>query len=146
MNPAKVYLAQSDTTAGFLSQNRDRLLHVKRRDSKKPFIISVSSFKNLKEFVRVPKNHRKFIRRVKKTTIVYPNSLAIRVVQDKEHLRFLQKFSWLYTTSSNISGESFDKRRALELADIIVYDKRGFFEDTPSKIYKCGKISKRRLR
>ena len=146
MDPTKVYLAQSDTTVGFLSQNSEKLREIKNRASKKPFIISVDSFETLKKFVRVPKNHRRFIRKSKKTTFVYPKNIAIRVVKDKNHLNFLKKIKWCYTTSANPSGGAFCLDFAKENADVVVEDERGFFEDTPSKIIKCGKISKRRLR
>ncbi len=146
MNPTRVYLAQSDTTVGFLSQDSKRLSLIKQREPKKPFIISVDSFETLKSFVRVPKKHKKFIRRTKKTTIVYPKNLAIRVTKQENHLKFLKKIKWCYTTSANLSGEGFDRDFALRGADVIVLDNRDFFEDTPSKIIKCGKITKRRLR
>ena len=146
MNPAVIYLAQTDTTVGFLSQNRDALLHVKKRDIKKEFIISVDSFKTLKKFTRVPQKYKKFIRRAKKTTIVYPKNLAIRVVKDKEHLKFLKKLKWTYSTSSNPSGQDFEREFAKEKADVIIYNKLDFDEKKPSMIVKCAKISKRRLR
>jgi len=146
MNPAVVYLVQTDTTAGFLSQNKDRLREIKNRNSSKRFIISVDSFETLKNFTRVPKKHRKFIRRARKTTIVYPNHQAIRVVKSKRHLRFLKRIKWAYSTSSNPSGEAFSERFAKDNADVILYNKYGFDEKNPSKIIKCGKITKRRLR
>jgi tRNA A37 threonylcarbamoyladenosine synthetase subunit TsaC/SUA5/YrdC len=146
MNPAVIYLAQTDTTVGFLSQNKEALLHVKKRDAKKEFIISVDSFKTLKNFTRIPQKYKKQIRRAKKTTIVYPKNIAIRVVKDKEHLKFLKKIKWAYSTSSNPSGKEFRIDFAQEKADVIVYDKIDLSEKNPSIIIKCGKISKRRLR
>ncbi len=146
MNPAVVYLAQTDTTVGFLSQNRDKLSRIKNRDIKKKFIISVDSFKTAKIFVRVPQKYKKMIRRVKQLTIVYPNNQAIRVIKDKSHLKFLKKLKWTYSTSANMANTSFDETYAKHKADIILYDKLGFFEKNPSIIIKCGKISKRRLR
>jgi len=146
MNPAVVYLVQTDTTVGFLSQSDDRLSSIKTRRAKKGFIISVCSLKILKSFIRVPKIHRKLARRAKKTTIVYPNNLAIRVIQDREHLKFLEKIEWAYSTSSNPSGKGFDEIFAKDRADVIIYNKSGFSEKNPSKIIKCGKMSKRRLR
>jgi len=146
MNPAVIYLAQTDTTVGFLSQNKNALLHVKKRDIKKEFIISVDSFKTLKIFTRIPKKYKKFIRKAKKTTIVYPKNIAIRVVKDKEHLKFLKKIKWVYSTSSNKAGEDFKRDFAKEKADVIIYNKLDFDEKNPSMIVKCGRISKRRLR
>ncbi len=146
MSPAKIYLLQTDTTAGFLSQDKDKLSHVKQREKNKKFIISVDSFKTLKKFTKIPQIHKKMIRRSVKTTFVYPNNLAIRVVKNKEHLKFLQKIKWVYSTSSNKAGEGFCSSFAKTKADVILYNKFGFTQKTSSKIIKCGRISKRRLR
>ncbi|MDX1808438.1 MAG: Sua5/YciO/YrdC/YwlC family protein [Sulfurospirillaceae bacterium] len=146
MNPAKVYLVQTDTTAGFLSQNKEKLSLIKKRDKNKQFIISVDSFDTLKKFTRVPKTHKKLIRRASKTTFVYANNLAIRVVKDERHLEFLRKIKWSYSTSSNESGKRFDESFVKDNAEIILYTKYGFSENTPSVIIKCGKTAKERLR
>jgi len=146
MNPALVYLAQTDTTAGFLSQDEKKLKQIKNRVDKKRFIASVDSLKTLKTFTRIPKIHRKMIRRAKKTTIVYQNNQAIRVVKNKNHLRFLKKIRWAYSTSSNATGLEFEESFAKKNADVIIYNKYGFHEKKSSTIVKCGKITKRRLR
>ena len=146
VDPKKLFLAQTDTTVGFLSQDSKRLANIKKRDFKKPFLISVDSFETLKKFVRVPKKYKKFVRRSQKTTFVYPKGLALRVVKDKSHLKFLKKFRWLYSTSANFSGKKFNLDFAFKVADIVVKDERGFFEGKPSKIVKLGKANKKRLR
>jgi len=146
INPALVYLTQTDTTAGFLSQNSKKLKQIKNRVDKQGFIISVDSFETLKTFTRIPKIHRKMIRRAKKTTIVYQNNLAIRVVKNEEHLKFLKKIRWTYSTSSNSAGCEFEENFAKNSADVIIYSRYGFNEKISSKIVKCGKITKRRLR
>lgn len=146
MNPEKVYLVQTDTTAGFLSQNQEKLSQIKQRDQNKQFIISVDSFDTLKRFTRVRKIHKKMIRRASKSTFIYTRDLAIRVVRNEKHLRFLKKIKWTYSTSSNESGKRFDENFAKAKADIILYTKDGFSENSPSVIIKCGKRSKMRLR
>ena len=146
MNPDLVYLAQTETTAGFLSQNAEALSRIKNRPSGKSFLISVDSLQTLRSFTRVPKQHKNHIRRAKKTTFAYPCGLAIRVVKDEEHLQFLQKFKWSYSTSSNPSGKGFDEAFATEKADVILFTCKGFFEDKPSSIYKLGKRKMRKLR
>jgi len=146
MNPDLVYLAQTETTAGFLSQNAEALVKTKNRPSSKSFLMSVDSLKTLQTFTRVPKAHKSLIRRAKKTTFVYPCGLAIRVIQDKEHLQFLQKLKWSYSTSSNPSGKGFDRAFAVEKADVIVFTCKGFFESKPSSILKLGKQKMRKLR
>ncbi|WP_345741178.1 Sua5/YciO/YrdC/YwlC family protein [Nitrosophilus kaiyonis] len=141
-----MYLAQTDTTVGFLSQNAKKLSNIKKRDPNKPFLISVDSFKTLKNFSRVPKKFKKEIRRAKKTTFIYPNAKAIRVIKDKHHLDFLKKFEWMYSTSANESGKKFDKNFAIKVCDIIVEDIRGFFEGKPSRLIKVGKKRKIKIR
>jgi len=146
MNPDLVYLAQTETTAGFLSQNADALARIKNRPQGKTFLISVDSLQTLRSLTRVPKRHKKHIRRAKKTTFAYPCGLAIRVVKDKEHLQFLQKLKWSYSTSSNPSGKGFDEAFAEEKADVVLFTGKGFFEDKPSSIYRLGKVKMRKLR
>ena len=146
MNPDLVYLAQTETTAGFLSQNADALARIKNRPQGKTFLISVDSLQTLRSLTRVPKRHKKHIRRAKKTTFAYPCGLAIRVVKDKEHLQFLQKLKWSYSTSSNPSGKGFDEAFSEEKADVVLFTCKGFFEDKPSSIYRLGKVKMRKLR
>ena len=146
MNPDLVYLAQTETTAGFLSQNADVLARIKNRPSGKSFLISVDSLTTLRSFTRVAQAHKNRVRRATKTTFAYPCGLAIRVVKDETHLQFLKKLKWSYSTSSNPSGKGFDEVFAEEKADVIVYTKKGFYEDKPSSIYRLGKERKKRLR
>ncbi len=146
MNPDLVYLTQTDTTAGFLSQNEAALSHKKKRPSEKPFLISVDSLKTLCQFTRVPKECKSKIRRAKKTTFVYPSGLAIRVIKDEEHLAFMRKLKWSFSTSSNPSGEAFNESFAQEKADVILFTCKGFFEFEPSSILKIKKIKIKKLR
>ncbi len=146
MDPKRLYLAQTDTTVGFLSQDAKRLASTKGRPAHKAFIIAVSSAKNLKDFVRVPKKWRKLVRQAKRTTFAYPNGKAVRVVKDSEHKKFLDHFGWMYSTSANPSGKNFDEAWARQQADVIVEDKRGFFEGKPSKILRLGRTRAMRIR
>ena len=146
MNPDLVYLAQTETTAGFLSQNVDALIQTKNRPSGKSFLMSVDSLFILRSFTRVPTLHKNLVRRSKKTTFAYPCGLAIRVVKDEAHLEFLRKLKWSYSTSSNPSGKGFDEAFAKEKADVIDFTCKGFFEDKPSMIYRLGRVKKKRLR
>ena len=146
MDPKKLYLAQTDTTVGFLSQDAKRLAAAKGRPAHKAFIIAVSSAKNLKNFVRVPKKWRKLVRQARRTTFAYPNGKAVRVVKNSEHRRFLDNFGWMYSTSANPSGKNFDEAWARQQADVVVEDKRGFFEGKPSKILRLGRTRVMRLR
>ncbi len=146
MNPKRVYLAQTDTTVGFLSQDAARLAHIKGRAPTKPFLITVATLAQLKNFARIPAKHRKRVRHAKRTTFVYPNGQAVRYVGEGAHQKFLQKFGWMYSTSANPSGGEFDEAWARKQADVIVEDNRGFCEGRPSHIVKLGKVKKRKLR
>lgn len=139
-----LFLAQSDTTAGFLSQNPQIINLAKGREGKE-VLLEVDSLQTLKSFVRIPQRHKSLVRRAKKTTFIYPNSKALRVVRDEKHLEFLHCFKALYSSSANPSGEGFSLEFALQKAEAIIEDSRGFFEDIPSKIYKLNtKTIKRR--
>ena len=146
MDANKIYLTKTDTTVGFLSQDYKKLNKIKKRKINKKILIEVDSLNTLKNFTRVPEKFKKQIRRAKKTTFIYPKGESFRIVKDKRHLEFLQKFKWMYSTSANLSGEKFDKKWAVKMADIIVEDKEGFFEGEASRIYKINNFSIKRVR
>ena len=146
MNPNNIYLTQTDTTVGLLSQNKEKLNYIKNRPLNQPILREVDSLETLKSFVRVPKMHKKRIRRSKKTTFIFPNGESFRVVKDNRHLEFLKKFKWMYSTSANLHGKKFNEKWAKEIADIIVEDKRGFFEGKASNIYKISRNRIKKIR
>lgn len=144
MDSSLVYLVQTDTTVGFSSLNGEKLSFIKQRPTSKKILHTVDSFKILNQNARVPKAFRKIIRNSKKTTFVYPNLKSFRVVSNKSKFYdFIHKFGILYSTSANKTAESFDKEFAILGADILVEDKRDFFETKASKIVK---VSKKRLK
>ena len=140
-----IYLAQTDTTAGFLSDKKEELQKIKPRNNK-PFLLTTTTFKTLKNLSRVPKQHKKTVRRAKKTTFIYPNNKAIRVVKDDIHEKFLKDFDYLYSTSANRSGKDFDEEFAKNIADVIVEDRRGFSQEKSSSLVKLSKNKKTKLR
>ena len=146
MKKNKIYLAQTDTTAGFLSRDYKKLNKIKKRALNQKILIETDSLKTLKNFVRVPEKFKKKVRRSKKTTFIYPNKNSYRVVKDNKHLEFLKKFKWLYSTSANISGEKFDKKWAFNQADIVIENKNGLFEGEASKIYKINNFKIKKIR
>ena len=146
LNQQLVYLTQTDTTVGFLSQNSEKLSASKQRDNSQAFIKCVDSLNTLQQFTRVPRKYKNFVRRSSRITIVYPNNQAIRVVKDENHLKFLSKFKWFYSSSANKTKKNFDEKYAKEKADIIVEDKRGLFEGQASVMIKINNASARRLR
>lgn len=140
-----LFLAQSDTTLGFLSQDASKINLAKGRKSQK-VLIEVDSLATLRAFSRIPQKHKNIIRRIKKTTFIYPKGQAIRVIKDPLHLRFLSSMRWFYSSSANPTKESYNPSFAHQKADVIIQDKRGFFEGKPSKIYKINSHSLKRIR
>ena len=69
-----IFLAQTDTTAGFLSKDYKELNRAKRREQDQPCVLATAKFSELKNFVRVPQKFKNFVRRAKKTTFIYANS------------------------------------------------------------------------
>jgi tRNA A37 threonylcarbamoyladenosine synthetase subunit TsaC/SUA5/YrdC len=141
-----VFLVQTDTTVGLLSKNAQKLAKVKKRDEKQPFLESVATFKELKEQARIPKKFKKLVRRKKKTTFVYPNKKALRVVKSSPHQDFLKKFGRMYSTSANKTGYEFDFSWIKDRVDIIVYDAKGFAQKSSSSLYQLNRQKMRRLR
>lgn len=142
----KVFLVQTDTTVGFLSQNEQALADIKERPSTKPFVQVTSSLKTLKTLVHVANKHKNRVRRSEKTTFVYSNNKAIRVVKDEEHAKFIRPYGWFYSTSANEKSLSYDKEFAILKSDIIIEDKKGLYEGASSSIYKLFKNKIQRLR
>ena len=142
----RVFLVQTDTTVGLLSQNHQALAQIKERSEKKPFVTVTSSLKILKTLARVPVKHKNLVRRSKKSTFVYSNNRAIRVVKDARHAQFIKPFSWFYSTSANKKGLSFHQEFAFMKSDIIVENIQGLFEGESSSIYRLYKEKLERLR
>jgi len=142
----RIFLVQTDTTVGFLSQDANRLAEIKERSIDKPFVQVCSSFKTLKNISRIPKKYKNIVRRSKKTTFVYPNNLAVRVVKDNLHVEFIKKYEWFYSTSANAKNFSYDEKFAYLKSDIIVEDINGLYEGESSKIYRLSRDKIKRLR
>ena len=143
---SKVYLVQTDTTVGFLSQDTTRLAAIKERDPSKPFIQSFDTLKTYTDLGgRVPHRFKNSLRRSKSSTFVIKNR-AVRIVNNGEHHDFLSKYGWMYSTSANEKGTSFNKGFALKHADIVIEDVRGLYEGQASAIYKINNITRKQLR
>ena len=140
----KVFLTQTDTTIGFVSQNPDRLTEIKQRPPHKHYIKAVNSLHTLKTFARVPQKHRNRVRRSKKTTFIMPNTNSYRVIRDKHHLLLLDRLKWAYTTSANLSNEAYDESFARNMADIIIEPIKQ--NSQASKIFRLGKYTLKRIR
>ena len=138
------FLVQSDTTVGFVSSSKKVLCDLKKRSANKPFLQVCTSLRDLQALVRVPSRYKNLVRRSQKTTFIYPkqhsHSLAIRVVKEAKHKRFLDKLSAkvVFSTSANLTGKEFDAEHALKNADIVVHQGEPFASNTPSKIFKIS--------
>ena len=95
---------------------------------------------------RVAKKHRKRVRRTPNKNTYIIKDEAYRVITEPHHREFLKKFKWIYSSSANESGKHFDEKFAIKNADVLVIDKRGYFEDTPSAIYKLSKTKIEKIR
>lgn len=141
-----IYLTQTDTTVGFLSTSPEKLAEAKKRDVNQPFLLCVDSFKKQKKLARTPKKFRSLVRRSKKTTFLYPNKKAIRVVKDETHNQLLKKFDFLYSTSANENKKTFSLSFALDKADIMIETSQDFHETTSSAIMILSKTKIHTLR
>lgn len=140
----KVFLTQTDTTIGFVSQNADRLSQIKQRPPHKHYIKAVNSLGTLKSMARVPSAHKNRVRRAKKTTFIMPDGDSYRVIRDRHHLLLLNRLGWAYTTSANLSGSEYDEDFAKEHADVIITPLQATKQ--ASKIYKLGNTRLKRIR
>ncbi|MEA3455433.1 MAG: Sua5 YciO YrdC YwlC family protein [Campylobacterota bacterium] len=141
-----VFLTQTDTTTGFVSQSAGRLTQVKQRPPHKHYIKALPSLWALKSLVRVPERHKNRIRRSRQTTFIFPNGDSYRIIKEKYHLSLIQKLGWAYTTSANLSGESFDLNFADDAADIIVGYPNKKNIKSASAILKLNNIRLKRIR
>lgn len=147
MDKNSIFLIQTDTTVGFLSKDHDRLSQTKGRSNTKKTLEVVSDLKTLSIYTRVPNRSKNMVRRSKRTTFIYPNGKAFRVVdRDSNHNIFLKRFGKFYSTSANYTGKSFDYSFAYKNCDIAVENKEGYSETTPSKIYKLNNFSIKKIR
>lgn len=147
MDSKLVYLAQTDTTVGFLSSDDKKLSSIKQRDPKQKILQVVDSLTTLKTKTRIPSKFKRKVRNSKKTTFIYQNGLSFRVVDKAtKHHNFIQKFGSLYSTSANKTKEKFELNFALDHSDIIVYNQEPFFETSGSKIFKINNKNIKKIR
>ena len=92
----------------------------------------------------MPAKFKNLVRRARKTTFLYQNFKAVRVVKDCAHEEFLGLFDWLYSSSANLNGQNFDETWARAAADEVV--DQNFSQNASSKIYKISKTKILRIR
>jgi len=127
-------LTPTDTTIGFVSQNSQKIDKAKKRPKNKHYIKALNSLKTLKEFSRVPNRYKNRVRRAKKSSFIIKSN-SFRVVRDTKHNLLLDRFKWVYSSSANLSGETFDEVYARSVAEVIVFEP-DIKPSHPSKIYR----------
>jgi len=132
-----LYLTQTDTTIGFVSQDSSKIDIAKKRLPNKHYIRVVNSLQTLKSFTRVPQKYKNRIRRSRQTTFIMPNGYSFRVVKDSRHNFLLDRLEYAYSSSANLSGEDYDPDYAKEQAKIIVCEPHTQ-RNKASKIYRLG--------
>lgn len=141
----KVFLAQTDTTVGFLSQDAERLVVIKMRPQEKPFLKVYASLRRLRNDIRVPERFKSKVRHARRTTFVV-NDQAFRYVTDPHHARLIRPFGWLYSTSANESGKGYESDFCRTVSDIVIEDTRGLSEKSSSRIYRLTRNKIKKLR
>ena len=132
-----LYLTQTDTTIGFVSQDSQKIDQAKKRLSNKHYIRVVNSLKSLKTFSRVPQKHKNRVRRSTRSTFIFPQGESFRVVKGTKHNLLLNRVKWLYSSSANLSGAVYDEDYAKKKAEAIVSFPNGNSGEA-SKIYRLG--------
>ena len=133
----KLFLTQTDTTIGFVSQNPSKIDQAKKRLPNKHYIRVVNSLETLKTFTRIPQQHKNRVRRAKGTTFIFPQGDSFRVVKGTKHNLLLDRVKWLYSSSANLSGAVYDETYAKKMTEIIVNFPNGNSGES-SKIYRLG--------
>jgi tRNA A37 threonylcarbamoyladenosine synthetase subunit TsaC/SUA5/YrdC len=147
MDPDFIYLAQTDTTVGLLSQHDLKLVNAKKRAPGKSFIKAFDSLGTLKSNIKIQKKHRKTVRRATRTTFLAGlETESFRVIKDSAHRRLVSKFGWLYTTSANESTKEFNLTFVVENSDVMVLFANGYASRKPSMILKLLKEKIKKVR
>ena len=137
-----LYLTQTDTTIGFVSQNPYKIDQAKKRLPNKHYICVVNSLETLKTFTRVPQKYKNHLRRSKQTTFIMPNGRSFRVVKDTKHNLLLDRIKWLYSSSANLSGAVYSEEYANKMTEVVVC----FPDKTSRKASRIYRLSQIRLR
>jgi len=140
---SSVILTQTDTTVGFISQNNNKLAHIKERSSSKPFIKVYNSFKHIK--IRIPQNKKNLVRRSSKTTFIVKNN-AFRIDSTHKYSQILRELKWHYSTSANENSKKFNREFCEDKADILIENKNGLHELSSSRLLKINNIKIKVLR
>ena len=138
-------LAQTDTTIGFLCENQAPIDKAKNRH--RHTLREARDFATLRTITRIPRAHRRFVRRSRRTSFIYPNGCGVRVVaSESPHQSLLGYYPLLFSSSANRHTKRFDLSYALQMCAMYVLDSRGWSEREPSVILRLGKHKKQKIR
>ena len=140
-----LYLTQTDTTIGFVSQDSSKIDKAKKRPPNKYYICVVNSLKTLQQFTRVPTKYKNRVRRSKRTTFIMPNGMSFRVIKESEHNLLLDRLGWAFSSSANLSGAGYDEWYARDRAEVIVASPLSSMGEA-SKIYLLSNCAIRLIR
>jgi tRNA A37 threonylcarbamoyladenosine synthetase subunit TsaC/SUA5/YrdC len=140
----KVFLTQTDTTIGFISQDAERLTAIKQRPPHKHYIKVVDSLATLMTQSRIPAKYKNRVRRANKSTFILPNGVSYRVIRNSEHLGLISQLGWAYSTSANLSNKPYDEQWARNMADEVIEPLES--KGSPSSIYKINNKSIQKIR
>ena len=143
---ARVYLAQTDTTVGFVGPDAAALARAKGRSASRPMLKALPEMRAISDLGRVPFVHRRRVRRAKASSFILPNGRSFRVVVDGPHRELVARLGGCYTTSANRHGEGFDEAYAREAADVWVETAEGYRQKPPSAIWRLGRKKAVRVR
>jgi tRNA A37 threonylcarbamoyladenosine synthetase subunit TsaC/SUA5/YrdC len=139
-----IYLAQCDSTVGFLCNDEIKLNKIKHREQNTKNILAIKSFKVLKnlqeskqnQVCRVPNKYKNLIRRAKKTSFIIKN-FSFRIInKENNHFNFINKFDYIYSSSANLHKQKFNFKTAYELCNVCVYSSFNMKECKSSSIIK----------
>ena len=139
-----LFLSDTDTTVGFISQDARRIDRAKKRPAAKHYITALSSLKSLTIRTRIPRAHRRRLRRSRRESYILPSGRSYRIIRDARHLLLLKRLEWAYTSSANLSEAPYDEAYARRVADVVVEPLEP--PRTPSRIYRLGRQKMKRLR
>ncbi|MEA2028029.1 MAG: Sua5 YciO YrdC YwlC family protein [Campylobacterota bacterium] len=140
-----VFLTQTDTTIGFVSQNASKISQIKQRPAHKNYIKALPSLKTLKAHTRVPTKHKNRVRRAKRTSFIIQGN-SYRVIKNHPHTLLLERLGWAYTSSANLSGKEYDEVFAKGSADVVVSFPKNHQKRQASKIYQLSNNRLKRVR
>ncbi|WP_394908846.1 Sua5 YciO YrdC YwlC family protein [uncultured Helicobacter sp.] len=144
-NNTPLILAQTDTTIGFLCESQAPIDNAKHRH--RHTLRESRDFATLRTLTRIPKSHRRLVRRSRRVSFVYPSGCGVRVVaSDSRHQSLLGYYPLLFSSSANRHTKSFDSHYALQVCDMYVLDSRGWSDREPSTILRLGKHKKQKIR